>query len=139
MTDTKEKSINKNELKAIALILFVIVGFHFVIESKVLIFAFLSTMILFLVSLYIRQNKLKLSKTIYYILLAFYNISSIFLLIDYYRGSSTLSKFNQFIFKAFIKNDKIDIRYIVWILVVTLLLLIIEYKSKNSNEGKNGR
>ena len=140
MTDTNEKKLNnKRELKALSLILFVVVGFYFINKDRLLIFGGLSTFILFIVGAYIRINNLKISKTIYYLFISFYNIASIFFLVDYHRGQGNITKLDKYIFDPFIIGDKIDVRYVVWILILTIVLFIIESTKKNPDEENNDR
>lgn len=138
MTDTNKEKINsKRELKALSLILFVIVGFSFITKDRLIIFAGLASLILLIVGAYIRANNLKISKAIYYLVISFYNIASIFSLLEYFKGQESLTKIEKYIFKPFIINDKIDIRYIGWILILTTFLFILENMKKNPNEGNN--
>ena len=138
MTDTNKEKINsKRELKALSLILFVIVGFSFITKDRLIIFAILASLILLIVGAYIRENNLKISKAIYYLVISFYNVASIFSLVEYFKGQESLTKIEKYIFKPFIINDKIDIRYIGWILVLTTFLFILENMKKNPNEGNN--
>lgn len=140
MTDTNKEKINsKRELKALSLILFVIVGFSFITKDRLIIFAILASLILLIVGAYIRANNLKISKAIYYLVISFYNIASIFSLLEYFKGQESLTKIEKYIFKPFIINDKIDIRYIGWILILTTFLFILENMKKNPNEGNNDR
>ncbi len=140
MTDTNKEKINsKRELKALSLILFVIVGFSFITKDRLIIFAILASLILLIVGAYIRENNLKISKAIYYLVISFYNVASIFSLVEYFKGQESLTKIEKYIFKPFIINDKIDIRYIGWILVLTTFLFILENMKKNPNEGNNDR
>ncbi|WP_282928755.1 hypothetical protein [Anaerococcus sp. Marseille-Q7828] len=140
MTDTNKEKINsKRELKALSLILFVIVGFSFITKDRLIIFAILASLILLIVGAYIRENNLKISKAIYYLVISFYNIASIFSLLEYFKGQESLTKIEKYIFKPFIINDKIDIRYIGWILILTTFLFILENMKKNPNEGNNDR
>lgn len=135
MTDTKKAKFNsKSELKAIGLILFVLVGFSYITNSRLLAFTILASAILFILGIYIRENRLKISKAIYYLLISFYNVASIFCIIDFYRGEETLTRLNKSIFKAFIINDKLDIRYIGWILALSILLLLIQHRAKTPGE-----
>ena len=140
MTETNKEKINsKSELKALSLILFVIVGFAFLTNDRLVIFACLASLVLFIVGTYIRTNNLKISKTIYYLVISFYNIASIFSLVDYHNNQDKLTSIERYIFKPFINNDKIDIRYLIWILVLTTLLFIIENIKKNPKEESNDR
>lgn len=140
MTNTNKEKINsKRELKALSLILFVIVGFSFITKDRLIIFAILASLILLIVGAYIRENNLKISKAIYYLVISFYNVASIFSLVEYFKGQESLTKIEKYIFKPFIINDKIDIRYIGWILVLTTFLFILENMKKNPNEGNNDR
>lgn len=140
MTDTNKEKINsKRELKALSLILFVIVGFSFITKDRLIIFAILASLILLIVGAYIRENNLKISKAIYYLVISFYNVASIFSLVEYFKGQESLTKIEKYIFKPFIINDKIDIRYIGWILILTTFLFILENMKKNPNEGNNDR
>ena len=138
MTETNKEN-KKSELKAISLLLFVIVGFSFITKDRLIIFASLTSLIFLIVGAYIRANNLKISKAIYYLVISFYNIASIFSLVEYFKGQESLTKIEKYIFKPFIINDKIDIRYIGWILVLTTFLFILENMKKNPNEGNNDR
>lgn len=138
MTETNKEN-KKSELKAISLLLFVIVGFSFITKDRLIIFASLTSLILLIVGAYIRANNLKISKAIYYLFISFYNIASIFSLLEYFKGQESITKIEKYIFKPFIINDKIDIRYIGWILVLTTFLFILENMKKNPNEGNNDR
>lgn len=138
MTDTNKEN-KKSELKAISLLLFVIVGFSFITKDRLMIFAAITSLILLIMGAYIRANNLKISKAIYYLVISFYNIASIFSLIEYFKGQESITKIEKYIFKPFIINDKIDIRYIGWILVLTTFLFILENMKKNPNEENNDR
>ena len=138
MTETNKEN-KKSELKAISLLLFVIVGFSFITKDRLIIFAILASLILLIVGAYIRANNLKISKAIYYLVISFYNIASIFSLVEYFKWQESITKIEKYIFKPFIINDKIDIRYIGWILVLTTFLFILENMKKNPNEENNDR
>lgn len=138
MTETNKEN-KKSELKAISLLLFVIVGFSFITKDRLMIFAAITSLILLIMGAYIRANNLKKSKAIYYLVISFYNIASIFSLIEYFKGQESITKIEKYIFKPFIINDKIDIRYIGWILVLTTFLFILENMKKNPNEENNDR
>lgn len=138
MTETNKEN-KKSELKAISLLLFVIVGFSFITKDRLMIFAAITSLILLIMGAYIRANNLKISKAIYYLVISFYNIASIFSLIEYFKGQESITKIEKYIFKPFIINDKIDIRYIGWILVLTTSLFILENMKKNPNEENNDR
>ncbi|WP_073997284.1 hypothetical protein [Anaerococcus urinomassiliensis] len=138
MTETNKEN-KKSELKAISLLLFVIVGFSFITKDRLMIFAAITSLILLIMGAYIRANNLKISKAIYYLVISFYNIASIFSLIEYFKGQESITKIEKYIFKPFIINDKIDIRYIGWILVLTTFLFILENMKKNPNEENNDR
>lgn len=138
MTETNKEN-KKSELKALSLLLFVIVGFSFITKDRLMIFAAITSLILLIMGAYIRANNLKISKAIYYLVISFYNIASIFSLIEYFKGQESITKIEKYIFKPFIINDKIDIRYIGWILVLTTFLFILENMKKNPNEENNDR
>lgn len=133
MSETSENMGNQlSEMKAILLIFSTISLYFFSKGSKILILTGFVSLVIFLLSIYIRKEKLKLAKTIFYLGLAFFNIASIGFLLEKYIFKRKISQIYTYIYKVFIVNDKIDPRYIIWIFALTSFLMIMEYHARKA-------
>lgn len=133
MNETSENKGNLlSELKAILLMFLTISLYFFSKGSKILILTGFVSLVIFLLSIYIRKENLKFVKTIFYLGLAFNNITSIGFLLEKYIFKRKISQIYTYIYKVFIVNDKIDPRYIIWIFALTSFLMIMEYYARKA-------
>lgn len=133
MSETSENKGNLlSEMKAILLMFSAISLYFFSKGSKILILTGFVSLVIFLLSVYIRKEKLKLAKTIFYLGLAFFNIASIGFLLEKYIFKRKISQIYTYIYKVFITNDKINERYIIWIFALTSFLMIMEYQARKA-------
>lgn len=133
MSETSENKVNLlSEMKAILLMFLTISLYFFSKGSKILILTGLVSLVIFLLSIYIRKEKLKFAKTIFYLGLAFNNIASIGFLLEKHIFKREISRIYTYIYKVFIVNDKIDPRYIIWIFALTSFLMIMEYYARKA-------
>lgn len=131
MSETSENKVNLlSEIKAILLMFSTISLYFFSKGSKILILTGFVSLVIFLLSIYIRKENLKFAKTIFYLGLAFNNITSIGFLLEKYIFKRKISRIYTYIYKVFIVNDKIDPRYIIWIFALTSFLMIMEYHAR---------
>lgn len=131
MSETSENMGNQlSEMKAILLIFSTISLYFFSKGSKILILTGFVSLVIFLLSIYIRKENLKFAKTIFYLGLAFNNITSIGFLLEKYIFKRKISRIYTYIYKVFTTNDKINERYIIWIFALTSFLMIMEYHAR---------
>lgn len=131
MSETSENKVNLlSEMKAILLIFSTISLYFFSKGSKILILTGFVSLVIFLLSIYIRKENLKFAKTIFYLGLAFNNIASIGFLLEKHIFKREISQIYTYIYKIFTTNDKIDPRYIIWIFALTSFLMIMEYHAR---------
>lgn len=133
MSETSENKVNLlSEMKAILLMFLTISLYFFSKGSKILILTGLVSLVIFLLSIYIRKENLKFAKTIFYLGLAFNNIASIGFLLEKHIFKRKISQIYTYIYKIFTTNDKIDPRYIIWIFALTSFLMIMEYYARKA-------
>lgn len=133
MSETSENKVNLlSEMKAILLMFLTISLYFFSKRSKILILTGFVSLVIFLLSIYIRKENLKFAKTIFYLGLAFNNIASIGFLLEKYIFKRKTSQVYTYIYKVFTTNDKINERYIIWIFALTSFLMIMEYQARKA-------
>ena len=140
MTEDKKIKENKlSELKVVLAIIFIVLGFIYVPKDRVLVFTGFVSALIFLLGKYINNNGLRVARALYYLFISFYHVSSLAYVIEYLRESDSLAKTFEKIFYPFMVNEKIDIRYIIFILLFTSFILIYGQKIKNPGAKKYGR
>lgn len=131
MSETSENKVNLlSEMKAVLLMFSTISLYFFSKGSKILVLTGFVSLVIFLLSIYIRKENLKFAKTIFYLGLAFNNIASIGFLLEKHIFKREISQIYTYIYKVFIVNDKIDPRYIILIFALTSFLMIMEYQAR---------
>lgn len=140
MTEIKEKKFEYGkEVEAIFLSLFAIFAFLEVPDASKTIFAVFVSLLYFLLSIFIKDNKLRLAKNIFYTILAFFNVSSLLYMVQYFVGMKVDSQAYQYIFKAFFKDGIIQLGFVIWIFVLTLYLMILKQEKPRNHGDDYGR
>jgi hypothetical protein len=134
MSDSKK--IFYNEAKVLIIILSSILGFVFVKRSQILTFAIIISIVLYLAVIFIKNNKLKFSKHLLNIILAFYNVISLLFMVQYFISDMNEMRIYEVFLHPFVNNGVYKIAYIVWIFIYTLFLLMIQ-SSKLEFSGEN--
>lgn len=134
MSDSKKNFYN--EAKVLIIILSSILGFVFVKRSQILTFAIIISIVLYLAVIFIKNNKLKFSKHLLNIILAFYNVISLLFMVQYFISDMNEMRIYEVFLHPFINNGVYKIAYIVWIFIYTLFLLMIQ-SSKLEFSGEN--
>lgn len=123
-----------NELKALIILIFCILSVFFVKESYMTGLLLVLSFFLILLFFYIKDNKLILSKNIFFLIIASLNVFSLVFVIQYLLQGEISSKFLQKIFAIFIEKD-MPILYVGWIFFLTSGLIIFE----KLGGGESGR
>lgn len=140
MTKSTEKKLEYGkEIEAIFISLFAIFAFIKVPDSSKISFTCLVSLIVIALASYIRANDLRLAKSVFYILLAFFNVSSLLYMVQYLIGMNLDTPVYQFIFKAFSKDGAIQMGYVIWVFVLTLYLMIVKDKKARNHGDDHGR
>jgi hypothetical protein len=134
MSDSKKNFYN--EAKVLIIILSSILGFVFVKRSQILTFAIIISIVLYLAVIFIKNNKLKFSKHLLNIILAFYNVISLLFMVQYFISDMNETRIYEVFLHPFVNNGVYKIAYIVWIFIYTLFLLMIQ-SSKLEFSGEN--
>jgi hypothetical protein len=134
MSDSKKNFYN--EAKVLIIILSSILGFVFVKRSQILTFAIIISIVLYLAVIFIKNNKLKFSKHLLNIILAFYNVISLLFMVQYFISDMNEMRIYEVFLHPFVNNGVYKIAYIVWIFIYTLFLLMIQ-SSKLEFSGEN--
>lgn len=120
---TKENFIK--EFKALIILVFAIFSLFFVKESYFLPLMAINSFVFLVLNLYMTYEDLKISKTIFLIIICLLNVFTLIFMIQYLlRGEINSDIFDK-IFWIFAK-DQGQIIYIVWIFILTTLILILQ-------------
>ena len=140
MTEIKEKKFEYGkECEAVFLSLFAIFAFLEVPDARKTIFAVFVSLLYFLLSIFIKDNNLRLAKNTFYTILAFFNVSSLIYMVQYFVGMKVDSQAYQNIFKPFFKDGIIQLGFVIWIFVLTLYLMILKQEKPRNHGDDYGR
>lgn len=126
----KEKSLN--EIKAISLFAFLIGCGYYLKEGMGIYYLLVSVLFVYLDYIFINKEGLFVSKHIFYLLLAIYNVISLAFMIQYIRGKSLDDIFLSLL-KPFLGANEI---YIVGFILIFTTGLIIKQNIIGANNGK---
>ena len=126
----KEKSLN--EIKAISLFAFLIGYGYYLKEGMGIYYLLVSVLFVYLDSIFINKEGLFVSKHIFYLLLAIYNVISLAFVIQYIRGE-TLDDIFLALIKPFMGANEI---YTLGFILIFTTGLIIKQNIIGANNGK---
>ena len=124
----------KKELRALIILIFCILSVFFVKDTYMTGLFVVLTLFLLVLFLYIKSNKLIISKNIFFLIIAILNVFTLFFVIQYLVQGEISSEILQKVFAIFIEKD-MTLLYIGWILILTSGLIIFE----KLGGGKSGR
>ena len=140
MSEDKKKFIKlKANIKAIGLIAYAILAFNLVDDNKLPYLMAFSSAIISLIRNYVLINELKFAKGLVNLVLSFYNVISLFFMIQYFLGQETDLKIYEYSLGPFLGSDLIRLPYIIWIFVLTLFLLTTQTKTMSIGREYNDR
>lgn len=96
-----------------------------------MIFLSLASLILIVLAFYISENRLRLIRPIFYILICFYNVLSLYFMVQYFKDLDY--KIYHKALYPFVIDDKIDLIYPIWIFALTLILILIQGKTSQTS------
>lgn len=137
--DKKSKISFMEEFKIFLLILTAIFGFLYVPEEKLMYFAFFSSILLIIATIYIKDRGLNFTKHILNILISLYNIISLFFMVQYFISKDVETKVYEKLLMPFFNNASFNIPLIIWIFVLTLFLQILQYQLNKPKGETYGR
>lgn len=126
----KEKTLN--EIKAISLFAFLIGCGYYLKEGMEIYYLIVTILFVYLDSIFINREGLFVSKHIFYLLLAIYNVISLAFMIQYIRGETLDDIFLAFL-KPFLGANEI---YFVGLILIFTTGLIIKQNIIGANNGK---
>lgn len=126
----KEKTLN--EIKAISLFSFLIGCGYYLKEGMEIYYLIVTILLVYLDSIFINKEALFVSKHIFYLLLAIYNVISLAFMIQYIRGGRLDDIFLAFL-KPFLGANEI---YFVGLILIFTTGLIIKQNIIGANNGK---
>lgn len=126
----KEKSLN--EIKAISLFAFLVGCGYYLKEGMEIYYLIVTILLVYLDSIFINKEGLFVSKHIFYLLLAIYNVISLAFMIQYIRGKTLDDIFLAFL-KPFLGANEI---YFVGLILIFTTGLIVKQNIIGANNGK---
>ena len=129
MSEKKDKKIEYiKETKALFLIIGSVLGLLFVKTDMIFIFSIIFSLVLLLTKIFILENELSISKVLFNIFVAFYNILSLFFMVQYFKSTDIDNKLYEIALKPFFVDGKYLIFYIIWIFIFSLFILLMDLK-----------
>lgn len=129
MSEKKDKKIEYiKETKALFLIIGSVLGLLFVKTDKIFIFSIIVSLILLLNKIFILENELSISKVLFNVFIAFYNVLSLFFMVQYFKSTDIDNKLYEIALKPFFVDGKYLIFYIIWIFIFSLFILLMDLK-----------
>lgn len=126
----KEKTLN--EIKAISLFAFLVGCGYYLKEGMEIYYLIVTILLVYLDSIFINKEGLFVSKHIFYLLLAIYNVISLAFMIQYIRGKTLDDIFLAFL-KPFLGANEI---YFVGLILIFTTGLIVKQNIIGANNGK---
>lgn len=126
----KEKTLN--EIKAISLFAFLIGCGYYLREGMEIYYLIVTILFVYLDSIFINKEGLFVSKHIFYLLLAIYNVISLAFMIQYMRGDK-LDDIFLALLKPFLGANEV---YFVGLILIFTTGLIIKQNIIGANNGK---
>ena len=140
MSDSKEKNYNfLDELKVLFIFALIFLGFSAIKSTKLPLYMIVTTLGLVFLNRYVFESNLSFSKVIMTLVFAFYNVITLFFMIQYLLGKSLDEKIYKVFLYPFMNIGQGKIFYIGWIFLLTLYLLILENKTKSLDRKDYGR
>lgn len=129
MSEKKDKKIEYiKETKALFLIIGSVLGLLFVKTDMIFIFSIIVSLVLLLTKIFILENELSISKVLFNVFIAFYNVLSLFFMVQYFKSTDIDNKLYEIALKPFFVDGKYLIFYIIWIFILTLFVLLMDLK-----------
>lgn len=129
MSEKKVKKIEYiKETKALFLIIGSVLGLLFVKTDKIFIFSIIVSLVLLLTKIFILKNELSISKVLFNVFIAFYNVLSLFFMVQYFKSTDIDNKLYEIALKRFFVDGKYLIFYIIWIFIFSLFILLMDLK-----------
>lgn len=129
MSEKKDKKIEYiKETKALFLIIGSVLGLLFVKTDMLFIFSIIVSLVSLLTKIFILKNELSISKVLFNLFLAFYNVLSLFFMVQYFKSTDIDNKLYEMTLKPFFVDGKYLIFYIIWIFILTLIVLLMDVK-----------
>lgn len=129
MSEKKDKKIEYiKETKALFLIIGSVLGLLFVKTDMIFIFSIIVSLVLLLNKIFILENELSISKVLFNVFIAFYNVLSLFFMVQYFKSTDIDNKLYEIALKPFFVDGKYLIFYIIWIFIFTLFILLMDVK-----------
>lgn len=129
MSEKKDKKIEYiKETKALFLIIGSVLGLLFVKTDKIFIFSIIVSLVLLLTKIFILENELSISKVLFNVFIAFYNVLSLFFMVQYFKSTDIDNKLYEIALKPFFVDGKYLIFYIIWIFIFSLFILLMDLK-----------
>lgn len=129
MSEKKDKKIEYiKETKALFLIIGSVLGLLLVKTDMIFIFSIIVSLVLLLTKIFILENELSISKVLFNVFIAFYNVLSLFFMVQYFKSTDIDNKLYEIALKPFFVDGKYLIFYIIWIFILTLFVLLMDLK-----------
>lgn len=141
MSEEKEQT-NFNfmeEFKIFLLIFTAIFGFVYVPSQKLVYFAIFSSILLVAATIYIIDKDLSFTKHLLNVVIRIYNIISLIFMVQYFILGKVETRYFEKLLAPFCNKGKFNVSLILWIFILTLFLLILQYQSDKSKEEAYGR
>ncbi len=125
MEDRILKDIDfKKEIYVLVTLIFLCLLNIYLKEDMLTFYLIIASGILYLISIYINKNKLKVSRLIFNLFICLLNVISLAFVIQYLLDMSIEKNLASIILKSSIDNPY-SIFYIIWILVFTSIIILI--------------
>lgn len=140
MSEEKTKKYNFiEEFKIFILIFTAIFGFVYVPSKNQVYFAVFSSILLIIATIYIMDEDLTFTKHLLNIVIRIYNIISFIFMVQYFILGKVETNYFEKLLAPFNNEGNFNVSLIVWIFILTLFLLILQYQSDKSKEEAYGR
>ena len=140
MSEEKTKKYNFiEEFKIFILIFTAIFGFVYVPSKNQIYFAIFSSILLIIATIYIMDEDLTFTKHLLNIVIRIYNIISFIFMVQYFILGKVETNYFEKLLAPFNNEGNFNASLIVWIFILTLFLLILQYQSDKSKEEAYGR
>ena len=140
MSEEKTKKYNFiEEFKIFILIFTAIFGFVYVPSKNQVYFAVFSSILLIIATIYIMGEDLTFTKHLLNRVIRIYNIISFIFMVQYFILGKVETSYFEKLLAPFNNEGNFNASLIVWIFILTLFLLILQYQSDKSKEEAYGR
>lgn len=140
MSETKTKKSNFiKEFKAFVLIFMVVFVFFNIGYEKLIYFMIVASVLLFAAVIYIKENDLTFTKHFLNLIIAFYNIITLFFMVQYFIGGIEENRVFEVLLKPFYDGEIFNIASIIWVFILTLFLQMLQFNSNRPSGENYGR